>query len=217
MMNKGADIPLLLFAKAPIAGKVKTRLTTHCTPLQAAKIAEILIDRSLHAATEYWPGSVCLSVWQDQDHAFINSMLNKYGVNLISQKDGDLGEKMHGSFEEVGYPAAIMGCDAPLIPPKYFIQAYRYLELNKNVIGPSEDGGYYLIGLSAAKPDLFSNVSWGAEVVLKETLAIAREKAIELNQLPYCFDVDRWSDLMRASEAIASLKRYLVAQRLYDR
>ena len=216
MIGEINNIPLLLFAKAPVAGRVKTRLTTHCSPVQAAEIAEILIETSLLAATQHWPGKVYLSIWQDQKNNFINAMLEKHSVDFLPQVAGDLGAKMHASFEQVGYPAAIMGCDAPLITSTTFEYAYQLLSQGKNVIGPSEDGGYYLIGLNQAYPELFSNISWGTEVVLNETIEVADNNTIELNQLAHSFDIDRWSDITQAVELIPQLKRYLVSQGLLE-
>lgn len=211
---KSSEVPLLLFAKAPIAGQVKTRLTSDCSPMQAAAIAEILIEESLKAVTQFWPGKVYLSVWQQNKHPFIVKMMQRYQVELLLQTDGDLGEKMLSAFTAVGYPAAIMGCDAPLIMPQVLRQAHHFLLQGKNMIGPSEDGGYYFIGLSQAVAGLFERVSWGSELVLEETMESAARLSIELMQLPSSYDIDRWDDVMRASRQLPMLATYLNSQGL---
>ena len=206
--------PLLLFAKAPIPGKVKTRLTTHCTPVQAAKIAEILIDVTLHVATTHWPGKVILSVWQHEGHSFINTMLEKYAVTLLPQAAGDLGQKMQAGLDEVAYPAAIMGCDAPLISVDSLMQTHQYLMRSQNVIGPSEDGGYYLIGLSQPALALFNGIDWGQESVFAKTMQLAQDAQIQFFKLAESYDIDRWQDVLRASEQIPALREYLHAEGL---
>ena len=75
MMKNNSNIPLVMFAKAPIAGQVKTRLTSQCSYEQAASIAEILLLESLTKVVNYWPGKVYLSIWQYNEHPFIRSMI----------------------------------------------------------------------------------------------------------------------------------------------
>ena len=94
-MTSGS-VPLLLFAKAPIAGKVKTRLMSHCSAVQAAKIAELLMEASIQKACERWPGKVYLSAWLDLEHDFFVKMLRRYPISIVQQCHGDLGEKMRG-------------------------------------------------------------------------------------------------------------------------
>lgn len=205
-------LPLLLFAKAPVAGNVKTRLTTHCSEQQAAKIAEVLIDESLRIATQHWPGKVLLSIWQLEDHSFIQEMLNKYKVELHRQVAGDLGEKMQSAFDSVGYPAAILGCDAPVLTANTLIKSYSLLSEGANVIGPSEDGGYYLVGLSRSAPALFKEIKWGQSSVYSSTKKIAKQSKIDIAIVAKSYDIDRWDDVIRAAEQIPKLKQYLLAE-----
>jgi len=168
-------IPLLLFAKAPIAGKVKTRLQSNCSAEQAAEIAKVLLEESIIKATGFWPGTVYLSVALDIDHVFLQEMLKKYSIELVSQAEGDLGAKMHHALESFGYPAAVMGCDAPHILGEDLKRAYSVLAEGKPVLGPSEDGGYYFLGLEKSQIKLFSKIEWGTSSVLKTTLKVAKE------------------------------------------
>ncbi len=212
MIKSNPNIPLVLFAKAPIAGQVKTRLTTDCSQQQAADIAEILLKESLAKAIRYWPGKVYLSIWQFEQHPFIVSLLEQFNVELLLQSTGDLGEKMQKTFDQFGYPAAIMGCDAPLVTQETFKHTYKALSAGENAIGPSEDGGYYLIGLSQPAPVLFDGVSWGGSSVLAQTLTLASIGKIELVKLRESYDVDRWDDVLRASTEIPTLQAYLKSQ-----
>ena len=198
-------LPLLLFAKAPIAGKVKTRLQSHCSAEQASQIAEVLLEESIIQATKYWPGKVFLSVALDSEHPFLKRMCAQYSVDLVVQCAGDLGDKMSGAFESFGYPAAIMGCDAPHITGQDLLRAYHLLGENKPVLGPSDDGGYYFIGLSDSCPDLFNNIDWGTSSVLSTTLALASRRSLSFSMLEPLNDVDEWDDLLAVAKKIPNL------------
>ena len=199
------DLPLMLFAKAPIAGKVKTRLQSHCSAEHAAKIAKVLLEESLIQATKYWPGKVILSVALDSEHPFLLSMCEKYSLELVVQCAGDLGQKMSATFDEFGYPAAIMGCDAPHIKAQDLQRAHQLLSAGQNVLGPSEDGGYYFIGLTSAQPVLFSGVEWGTSTVLETTLAHARKARVEFEMLSPLNDVDEWQDVQAVAKQLPNL------------
>ncbi|MFQ3243783.1 MAG: rSAM/selenodomain-associated transferase 1 [Arenicella sp.] len=209
-----ADIPLLLFAKAPIAGKVKTRLMTNCSAEQAAEIAKRLMQASIQRACEFWPGDVYLSAWLDLDHHFFNHMLQRYPVRITQQCEGDLGEKMRHALATFGYPAAIMGCDAPHTKGATLQQAYRLLQQGESVIGPSEDGGYYFLGLCQTADRLFIDKPWGSEYVLEETLSSAEDEGLTLSQLSALNDVDEWQDLLESSHQLPALEEYLRSENL---
>lgn len=209
-----AEIPLILFAKAPIAGKVKTRLTSHCSDQQAADIAERLMQASIQRACEVWPGKVFLSVWLDHDHPFFIEMQRQYQIDILHQCDGDLGEKMRDALETLGYPAAVMGCDAPHISRESLQRAFRELAEGRSVIGPALDGGYYLLGLGERADALFRNKPWGQDKVLAQTIASSNKLELELHHLSVLNDVDEWPDLLDVLEELPTLETYLEDQGL---
>jgi rSAM/selenodomain-associated transferase 1 len=204
-----SGIPLFLFAKAPIAGKVKTRLQPHCNAQQAADIAKILLEAAVQKCVAAWPGVVKLSVWLDREDDFLQSIARRYCLEIVFQNEGDLGAKMHNTFEEHGYPAAIMGCDAPHVLTSSLTQAYAMLHQEKNVIAPSEDGGYYFIGLSQACSGLFEHIVWGAENVYTDTQANAKKNGIEHFSLPSLNDVDTWQDVLSVAQLLPRLDAYI--------
>ena len=208
------DIPLIVFAKAPIAGKVKTRLQPNCSALQAAEIAKLLLDECLANVSAIWPGPLLLSVALDHQNPFILKMATKYNALVLQQSAGDLGEKMHSCFEQYGYPAAIIGSDAPHISESALLQAHEILSCHKNVVGPSVDGGYYLIGLSSPSPCLFKGISWGESTVLESTLIVAMRNLIKLEKLAHLNDIDTWPDLLQAARQLPSIQTYLQKQSL---
>lgn len=208
------SVPLLLFAKAPVAGKVKTRLTTDCTFKQAAEIAKILMEASIQRARESWPGDVYLSAWLDLDHAFFKQMQERYSIDVVAQCEGDLGEKMRHALATFGYPAAVMGCDAPHVKATTLFMGHDLLQKGHSIIGPSEDGGYYLLGLCEPADELFIDKPWGTDKVLDKTIISASSNGLKLTELPELNDVDEWSDLLDAANYVPSLQCYLEAQRL---
>lgn len=202
-------IPLLLFAKAPIAGKVKTRLQSDCSAEEASEVAKVLLEESIIKATQSWPGRVYLSVALDIEHDFLQLMLKRYAIELVSQSPGDLGEKMHCAFDSFGYPAAIMGCDAPHISSDCLSRAYESLSKGDPVLGPSDDGGYYFIGLVEPQKALFVNIDWGTSSVLSSTLEIAKQNNVKFELLEPLNDVDEWEDLVNASKHLPSLRVFV--------
>lgn len=212
--NSQFKIPLLVFAKAPIPGKVKTRLESHCSQIQAAEIASILLDQTLANVCSVWPGDVFISTWLDFDHPFLRKLAKKYGVEILPQREGDLGQKMNAAFSEFGYPMVILGSDAPHVSERSLLDAHRQLSSKRSVIGPSEDGGYYLIGLAEAADQLFVGQSWGTASVLNKTLEASISSGLELLQLEPLQDVDTWDDLLVVQEKIPALRDYLILEKL---
>lgn len=202
--SMASSIPLLVFAKVPEAGSVKTRLQTNCSAEQAADIAEILLNATLRQVTRHWPGKVILSCWPSDRHDTVKGLAARYGITTVAQAGGDLGEKMHAASEEFGYPVAIVGADVPGIEASCLSRTHKLLLEGQNVIGPSLDGGYYLIGLGQPEPRVFSDIQWGTNKVLKPTLRRAR-----FSLLASMNDVDRWSDVLSISTKLSILEDYL--------
>lgn len=208
------QIPLLLFAKAPIPGRVKTRLQSHCSPEQAARVAELLLEACLQNVCAHWPGKVYISTWLDADHPFLAAMCRRFEVTLLKQCEGDLGAKMQHAFEQHGYPMAIMGCDAPHVSKDSLESLHHALLNDQSVIGPSLDGGYYIIGLSQGAPFLFDDMPWGGERVLEQCRSAAIDNDLPLCELAALQDIDEWSDLLSALPYLPQVAQYLQEQSL---
>jgi len=216
------NIPLILFAKAPVAGQVKTRLQSHCRAEQAAQIFEILLETTIQNVCQHWPGKVVLSVWLDHQHPFLQGLVKNYPLQLDHQVAGHLGEKMRAALDQWGFPAAVMGCDVPHVPAATLKLAYHQLSNKQSVIGPSKDGGYYLLGLAEQQGldintisrALFADQAWGSESVLTTTLERAALSLLDLFALDQEYDIDNWSELLRAADQLPDLARYLAEQGL---
>lgn len=205
-----SEIPLILFAKQPVAGLVKTRMQPDLTEQESARLAEVLLEESIILATRCWPGKVLLAVWPDLEHDFIRQQFTNYDLEAMIQAKGNLGVKMATAMSQVGYPCAVMGCDVPHCSAQTLLQAHRLIQEGKNVIGPTLDGGYYFLGLQSAQKALFNLQQWGDITVLEQTEAIANQHNIVLTKLDAMQDIDTYQDLKLASKQLETLKDFLV-------
>lgn len=202
-------IPLIIFAKIPQAGKVKTRLQPQCTEEQAAEIAKVLLELTIENAVKNWPSEVVVSVWPNQANAYIDSLAAKYPITVDYQISGDLGEKMSSVLNKYAWHGAILGSDVPHLNPDTICSAYLALSSNKNIIAPSKDGGYYLIGFAEPRPEMFDGPNWGEPTVLETTMTMARQHQVKIETLAAEQDIDNWDDLQQARQNSIELDRRL--------
>lgn len=203
---------LIIFARKPIAGEVKTRLQPDYGPKQAAEIAGFLVRATVELAVSAWPGDVALYTWPDTDHFIFQELAREMHIRLAPQAKGDLGAKMLCALRESikhHESAAILGCDVPHCGWDVIDQANDWLARGRNVLGPTEDGGYYFIGLQEARPELFEGIPWGSNKVLKTTLARAEELNMEFELLTKLRDIDTADDLWLIAQKYEPLKRFL--------
>jgi hypothetical protein len=204
MTASAASCRIVVFAKAPEPGKVKTRLIPALGEAGAAALHRRLVMHSLRAAQEADLGPVELWCAPDTRHAFFAECERDFGVSLHSQCEGDLGARMRRAIETIlerAKRAILVGSDIPALSAQYLRDAERALSGARDVvIGPAEDGGYVLIGLERSDPELFRDIPWGEPEVLAETrgrIAALRWRCFEL---PALWDVDRPEDLERLPE-----------------
>lgn len=201
---------LVIFAKAPIPGQVKTRL---CPPLTHDEAATLhgsfvldTLERTKVAVIKLKvPFDRYLACTPSSTLVFFKIMEERQGVKLIDQEGQDLGERMHRAFEAFftrGYRhVLIVGTDVPSLPLSYYQQALELLEKHDLVLGPALDGGYYLIGLNQSAPTLFENMPWSTDQVLPLTRAKAESLGLRIALLPEWRDIDRLEDLRALIEA----------------
>lgn len=212
MRDRSNRPSLILFAKAPVPGQVKTRLMPELDAREAAQVAILLIEHTVRLALENWPGPVTLHAWPDPNHAVFKNLADAHGVALAQQSRGNLGEKMHNAISSLtrgGTPAALMGCDVPQCPGEVLREAYALLRQRCDIIGPTIDGGYYLIGLQQSHQGLFENMQWGSESVMESTLAAAQYCGIHFTCLPPLRDLDCFEDLTWAAKRMPALKKWV--------
>ncbi len=195
---------LIIFAKAPTPGQVKTRLCPPLTPDEAATLHGSFVldalERTKTAVTKLkLPIDRYLACAPSSALVFFKIMEERQAVRLIDQEGDDLGERMSRAFETMfqrGYRhVMIVGTDVPSLPLDHYKQALAELDKHDIVLGPALDGGYYLIGLNKPAPAILENMPWSTDQVL----ALTREKAnglgLSIGLLPQWQDVDTIDDL----------------------
>lgn len=212
---------LLIFAKAPISGKVKTRLMPHLSAAECARLHRRLIVRTIRTAITADLGMVELWCAPECGHPFFTACARHLGVALRVQQGEDLGQRMNLALEaklkEVE-AAIIIGCDCPALDARYLKQANNALTGEAPVVlGPAEDGGYVLIGVHRAAligmrrtsdngvrrivPKIFKDIAWGGPTVLTQTRERLRACGLHWRELAPLWDIDRPADLARLRAA----------------
>lgn len=140
--------------------------------------------------------------------AWLNATAGDRTVQLLPQAGGDLGQRLESAFHEAfalgcGQAAAI-GTDCLDLDGGLFTQTWDALKTHDVVLGPSEDGGYYLVALSTPRAPLFRDIAWSTDQVLAQTLALAAKEALRVHLLPEFLDVDTEQDWRRAELRLRS-------------
>jgi len=188
---------LAIFAKTPLPGLVKTRLTPPLSPEQAAGLYRCMLLDTIDRAR-----SLCVDtfIFYQGDPQFFRGAAP--GMTLIPQKDGCLGGRLETAFSslaDLGYGArVVIGTDAPDLPLVFVEEAFSRLETGSDAaFGPAEDGGYYLVALRGAHGDLFREIPWSGPHVLARSLERASDAGLATALLPAWYDVDGFEDLLR--------------------
>ena len=193
---------VMVFARAP--GEAKTRLIPALGEAGVAALHRRLVMHCLRAARDSRLGPVELWCAPDTSDPFFRECERRLGASLHAQGDGDLGARMQRAFESAlagAERAILVGSDIPALSAQYLRDADRALRRGGDaVIGPAEDGGYVLIGLSRCDAALFREIPWGGSEVLAETRRRIAALGWRVTELPALWDVDRPEDLERLSE-----------------
>ncbi|MGO2133653.1 MAG: TIGR04282 family arsenosugar biosynthesis glycosyltransferase [Halomonas sp.] len=193
------DQPLLsVLAKAPIPGRVKTRLIPALGAKGASRIHERLLRYTLDIALATTaPQSIVLWTALDHEHPLFLELAEQHGIRLRAQPSGDLGGRMHHALQAMKAPGLLIGSDCPALTPSLLKRCQSALTTADAVFLPAEDGGYTLVGVRRADRRLFTSIDWGTSQVMAQT----RERADEIGWRLACparlWDVDRPEDLER--------------------
>ena len=189
---------LAIMAKAPRPGKVKTRLSPPLTPQEAAAINTCFLrDTTANIAglTADKPCAGVISYTPAGDEHLFEGILPA-GYSLMPQRGGDFGERLLTTAQDLfqcGFASVcLIDSDSPTLPTEAFAMAVDALQRpgDRIVLGPSYDGGYYLIGMKQAHSAPFESISWSTAFVLEETFAAIHKIGVELITLPLWYDVD---------------------------
>jgi len=192
---------LVVVAKAPVPGKVKTRLIPHLTSEEAADLYRCFLEDRIIAMNSLRGVDLAIA-YTPSDARDMFTSFSRNEFSLFSQKGKDLGERLNSIFEDKladGYDAvSIIDSDSPDLPASTVQESFKRLLSNQTdvVLGPCLDGGYYLVGMRKPHPQLFYNIPWSTETVLANTLETAKKMRFKTNLLPWWNDLDTFEDLI---------------------
>jgi len=183
---------LIIFAKEPEEGKVKTRLSGEFTEKQCVELYKSFLKDTMGIVRNINSDGKMMAYDSEGEPVYIRCLAQD--LVLYKQRGRDLGEKMHNAFTfsaEKGFSkTVIIGSDSPDLPAEYVEKAFLRLDENDIVLGPSYDGGYYLIGLKEPCPDLFKDVKWSSISVMEQTLNNAESTGKKVFLLDKWYDID---------------------------
>jgi rSAM/selenodomain-associated transferase 1 len=190
-----------ILARAPRPGHAKTRLTPPHTAEAAARVARACLVETLRRFPRATPVPFTLFLDGDLDHALLD-LARAAGVGIAPQGDGDLGTRLAAAFRFLrarGAEAVVaMGADSPTLDPGRIGEAIAALTQCDLVLGPAEDGGYYLIGVRGDRDGIFEGIPWSTGRTLDATLARARALGLTTRLLASHYDIDDAETLARA-------------------
>jgi len=188
-----------LFAKYWQPGRVKTRLAASIGDEAAAEVYQqfviTLLNRLQDQGDQRW------LAFDPPEQAQEFESLTAEHWQSEPQSDGDLGQRMQAFFKhrlaKGNNRVILLGTDSPNVPLDYLHQAWELLHDNDAVLGPTEDGGYWLIGVSAEVPELFENIPWSSPEVWEATHSALQNAGRSFASVPDWYDVDEHYDLQR--------------------
>lgn len=199
---ESSDVTLCIFAKVPRAGTVKTRLAASIGAECAARLAEAFLRDTLSLARGFPSARVVLALAGSASEI----SLEYANVPVWPQGDGDLGDRMERAMRralaETRYVVAL-GTDSPGVPRRFIEGALETLETHDAVIGPADDGGFYLLGLRECQPGLLRGLPWSASETCSRTIARLTDRRLRVGLIPGWFDVDTDQDLRRLDRLLA--------------
>jgi rSAM/selenodomain-associated transferase 1 len=207
----GLKEALVLMAKAPREGEVKTRLIGVLGPEEATELYRNFLRDAFALMEEIWQERETLSLVlcytpEGEEEAF--ESIEREGSLMLAQRGENLGERLRNCFADLfesGFDSIVaLGADSPTLPRDLLIEAFESLtDENDVVIGPAEDDGYYLIGMRKLHERVFEDIPWGTAGVLSRTQERARESGLNLLMLPVWYDVDTPEELEKLKKELS--------------
>lgn len=205
-----------IFFKAPIEGKVKTRLIPKVGLSNSVAIHTRLCEQVIRCVTAYAEqhADVTVQFWVDLDinHTFVQENATRYGVDVFQQQGRDLGERMQFAMTQgvmVTDQVVVVGGDCLSLCETYLAQAFAVLDKKDVVFGPADDGGYILLGSHGLKQGIFEGVKWGENTVLTSSIGCVQQSGKSYGLLDKRWDIDTWDDIQRnAPQLLDGLKHY---------
>ena len=201
-----------VFAKYWEAGKVKTRLAEGTSDQFAAELYQAFILTTLERVSGIATSQMLCVTPADKLTEF--ALVSPPNWTIATQAEGDLGVRMQSFFQQAIEhqfdKTILIGTDSPTLPASIITQAYNALDNVECVIGPANDGGYYLIGCQQQIPPVFESIDWSTSQVLAQTISALDKAEVAYELLPPWFDVDTIDDLKNLRDSFDDSSQWLV-------
>ena len=199
---------LVIMAKRPAVGLTKTRLCPPLTHEQAVALYEAMLRDTIGLGRQLTGVSLAVALSPPGATSYFRR-ISPPDTILLPVAGADIGECLSLALEYLlttGHPKVVaLNSDGPTLPSDYLRRAFAWLDEADVVVGPSEDGGYYLIGLKRPQPALFQDIDWSTERVTPQTVARAEAMGLSIALLPTWYDVDTVADLERLRAELTCL------------
>jgi len=190
---------LIVFIKSPVPGKCKTRLIPFLTAQQACEFYKSLVTHCINTIDALNDIDIALYIYPDTQHPFIQTLQLKRPLSLHKQQGSNLGDRMHHAIQsalKTYKQCVLIGTDCPVLDAAYINKAFKALHQHDMVLGPAKDGGYVLIGANKIQADLFANINWGSDRVLKQSLNNNNAAGYKTHLLNPLWDIDTPEDYL---------------------
>lgn len=198
---------LIVVAKRPQAGQTKTRLTPPLAPEDAAELYEKFLIDTLELIRQTRNVTPIIAYLPTGEETYFKSLAPDF--QLLPQCGQGLGERLDNALTHClqnGFDkAVIIDSDSPTLPADYLTQAFTQLDTADVVLGPCDDGGYYLIGLKRPAPRLLREVTLSTTTVTQDTISLAHQAGLSVALLPTWYDVDTVAELARLNQELLTL------------
>ena len=203
MVDRGPAV--IVMTRAPISGEGKTRLRTVLSDQECLKLQEAFVQETVQVALDAALGPVFVAFTPAKAAAWVDRAVGTR-TSPFPQPDGNIGDRMLAALQQVyeqnHSPLLLIGTDIPQLRPHHLRDALKALGRADLCLGPTEDGGYYLLGCHQSVESLFDDIAWGAEDVLETTLLRAKEAGLRCELIDELYDVDTPEDLIRLRQEL---------------
>lgn len=200
---------VIVMVKAPRAGFVKTRLSSALSEEDAATLAVCFVQDVVKSVGQI-TDDLIIAYAPSDGRATLEAILKQKRLLWFEQRGANLGERLEQiaaqAFDMGFSPLIFIGTDSPTLPTEFINEGIQSLASNESdiALGPTEDGGYYLVGLRQPAPGIFQNIAWSTSETFAQTARNAKRLNLRLLELPLWYDVDTYADLLRLRNEIFS-------------
>ena len=194
------DTAIIIFAREPVAGQVKTRLIPALGAEGACQLYTQLLEHTLHTMTHSFLADIIVCITPESEEQYFLQMPQAHLFFLSVQYGQDLGARMYNALASAlkSYSKAILvGTDCPFLTPKDLQEAINALDHSDMVFSPAYDGGYVLVGAKKTHSKLFAHIDWGTEQVMEQTRTCLKKYGVSWQELSKQYDIDVAEDLPR--------------------